>query len=169
MKLDFCPKCGEKQLEWNGKKWSCDCGFSLYHNVAGAVAVLITHGDEIFLTRRNQEPKKGKLDMAGGFVDPHESAETTCRRELEEELKIHIDESRLKYLASLPNVYQYNGIDYNTLDLFYQYEVESKFEVTLEESEISETLWVSAKDLQLEEIAFDSQKEFLRNYLKNLT
>lgn len=160
--LEFCPQCGNKTLQWDGeKKWSCpNCQFTLYNNVAGAVAVVIRCGEEVYLTRRNQNPKLGKLDLAGGFVDPIESAEETCKRELFEELKIEINTSKLKYICSLPNVYQYKNIDYNTLDLFYEYEVSEKFEANLELSEISETFWIPLKDVDLDEIAFDSQRKF---------
>lgn len=163
--LKFCPKCGHKTLQWNGqKKWSCsDCDYVLFHNVAGAVAVVIRCGDEILFTKRNQEPKKGKLDLAGGFVDPKESAEQTCERELFEEMNIEVDISKLKYLASLPNVYVYKNIPYNTLDLFYEYEVSEKFEVKLEISEISGTVWLKKSEIDIEDIAFDSQKYFFEN------
>ena len=164
--LKFCPKCGNESLNWDGeKKWNCKvCDYVLFHNVAGAVAVVIKFGDEILLTRRNQEPKKGKLDLAGGFVDPKETAEETCARELFEEMKIKIDISKLKYLASLPNIYEYKNIIYNTLDLFYEYESDEKFEVNLEISEISETVWLKIEDINPEEIAFDSQRVFLEKY-----
>ena len=164
--LKFCPKCGNESLNWDGeKKWNCKvCDYVLFHNVAGAVAVVIKFGDEILLTRRNQEPKKGKLDLAGGFVDPKETAEETCARELFEEMKIKIDISKLKYLASLPNIYEYKNIIYNTLDLFYEYESEEKFEVNLEISEISETVWLKIQDINPDDIAFDSQRVFLEKY-----
>lgn len=165
--LKYCPKCGNPTLIWDGeKKWSCShCDFVLFHNVAGAVAVLIKYGDEVLFTRRNQEPKKGKIDLAGGFVDPKESAEETCVRELFEELKIEVDISQLKYLASLPNTYEYKNILYNTIDLFYEYEVSKKLELHLEQSEISETIWIKKNEIDLDDIAFDSQKIFLKNYL----
>ncbi|MGZ5263421.1 MAG: NUDIX domain-containing protein [Kaistella sp.] len=164
--LRFCPKCGNESLNWDGeKKWNCSkCGFVLFHNVAGAVAVIIKFKDEILLTKRNQEPKKGKLDLAGGFVDPRESAEQTCVRELFEEMKIQVDISKLKYLASLPNIYEYKSIVYNTLDLFYEYEVEEKFEADLEISEISDTVWLRIDEINPDEIAFDSQRIFLEKY-----
>ena len=164
--LKFCPKCGNESLNWDGeKKWNCKvCDYVLFHNVAGAVAVVIKFGDEILLTRRNQEPKKGKLDLAGGFVDPKESAEETCARELFEEMKMRIDISKLKYLASLPNIYEYKNIIYNTLDLFYEYESDEKFEVNLEISEISETVWLKIQDINPDDIAFDSQRFFLEKY-----
>lgn len=168
--LKYCPNCGKESLQWDGeRKWSCqNCGFTLYNNVAGAVAVVIRYNDEIYLTRRNRDPKKGKLDLAGGFVDPKESAEETCKRELFEELQLDVDISNLKYLTSLPNVYQYKEIDYNTIDLFYEYRVPEKFEVNLELSEISEAVWIPLKELNLEDIAFNSQKKFFEEYLKNI-
>lgn len=168
--LKYCPNCGKESLDWDGeKKWSCHhCDFRLYNNVAGAVAVVIKHGDQIYLTRRNQDPKKGKLDLAGGFVDPRETAEEACKRELFEELQLDIDISNLKYITSLPNIYQYKEIDYNTIDLFYEYRVSEKFEVNLALSEISETQWIPLKNINLDDIAFDSQKIFFEHYLKNL-
>jgi NADH pyrophosphatase NudC (nudix superfamily) len=168
--LKYCPSCGKESLNWDGeKKWSCpNCNFTLYNNVAGAVAIVIRHNDEIYLTRRNRDPKKGRLDLAGGFVDPRESAEETCKRELFEELQLDIDILNLKYLTSLPNVYQYKEIDYNTIDLFYEYNVSEKFEVNLELSEISEAAWIPLKELNLDDLAFDSQKRFFEGYLKNI-
>ncbi|WP_449389058.1 NUDIX hydrolase [Chryseobacterium lineare] len=168
--LKYCPNCGKESLNWDGeKKWSCpNCEFRLYNNVAGAVAVVIRYNNEIYLTRRNRDPKKGKLDLAGGFVDPRESAEETCKRELFEELQLNVDISNLKYLTSLPNVYQYKEIDYNTIDLFYEYNVTEKFEVNLDTSEISEAVWIPLKELNLEDLAFDSQKKFFKEYLKTV-
>ena len=167
--LKYCPKCGNETLNWDEeKKWSCsNCDYVLFHNVAGAVAVIIKHQDEILFTRRNQEPKKGKLDLAGGFVDPKESAEETCVRELFEEMKIKVDLSQLKYLASLPITYEYKNILYNTIDLFYEYEMSEKVGFELELSEISETIWIKKDQINLEDIAFDSQKLFFETYIKS--
>ncbi len=165
--LKFCPKCGQETLEWNTIiKFSCShCDFVLYHNTAAAVAVIIRHQDELFFTVRNQEPGKGKWDLSGGFTDPKESAEETCSRELKEELGLTIDPEKFSYLGSRPNVYPYKSIDYNTLDMFFLYEVDEKFEIQLEESEISETVWIQASELDFDKIAFESQKRFLKSYL----
>ncbi len=167
--LKYCPSCGKESLNWDSeKKWSCpECSFTLYNNVAGAVAVVIRYENEIYLTRRNRDPKKGKLDLPGGFVDPRESAEETCKRELFEELRLEVDISNLKYITSLPNVYQYKEIDYNTIDLFYEYNVSEKFKGQLDISEISDAVWIPLKELNPEEIAFDSQKKFFESYLQN--
>ncbi len=165
--LKFCPKCGKETLIWDGeKKWSCsNCDYVLFHNCAAAVAVVIRCGNEIMLTKRNQEPGKGKLDLAGGFVDPKESSEETCERELFEELKMKIDKEKLKIMMTLPNVYHYKGIDYNTLDILFEYKVDEKFDVELEISEVSEVSWIPYNEIKLEDIAFDSQRNFFKKYL----
>ncbi len=160
--LKFCPHCGAETLTFQeNKKWHCPkCDFTLYHNVAGAVAVLICCGDEILFTQRNQEPKLGKLDLPGGFTDPEESAEQSCARELHEELNINIHPEKLRYLTSLPNTYLYKDILYNTLDLFFEYQIDTKMEMQLELSEISKVVWVKRSELQIDQLAFDSQKTF---------
>lgn len=164
--LRFCPKCGQETLEWNNiTKFSCsNCDFVLYHNTAAAVAVIIKHKNDLFFTVRNQEPGKGKWDLPGGFTDPKESSEETCSRELNEELGLRIEPREFKYLGSQPNIYPYKNIDYNTLDLFYLYEVEEKFEIQLEESEISAGVWVKNTEVEFDKIAFESQKRFLKQF-----
>ncbi|MBS1549603.1 MAG: NUDIX hydrolase [Bacteroidetes bacterium] len=162
----FCPQCGQSTLEWdNNKKWNCNsCGFVLYHNVAGAVAVVVECDGHILLTKRNCNPAKGKLDLPGGFVDPKESAEETCARELWEELKWTIDTDKLEFITSLPNVYQYKEIAYNTLDLFFRYTIEERPKFLLEKSEIAAVVWLTKENLTLEDLAFESQKKFFKRF-----
>ena len=166
--LKFCPKCGNKTLQFDGKnKLYCNtCDFVIYHNCAAAVAVIIKHKDEVLLTKRSQNPGMGKLDLAGGFTDPEESAEETCARELQEELGLNIEPHQFKFIKSLPNIYPYKGIDYNTLDLFFEYETDNKIINKLETQEISEVIWVKLSELNIEDIAFESQKKFLQEYQK---
>ena len=80
-------------------------------------------------------------------------------------MNITVDASKLKYATSLPNVYVYKNIPYNTLDLFYEYEVDEKFDIQLEISEISETIWLKRNQINLEDIAFDSQRLFFAQYI----
>ena len=88
-------------------------------------------------------------------------------RELFEEMKIKVDRSQLKYLASLPNTYEYKNILYNTIDLFYEYEVSEKLEIQLEIAEISEAVWLKKEDINLDEIAFESQQIFFEKYKRS--
>jgi hypothetical protein len=82
-------------------------------------------------------------------------------------MQIKVDISQLKYLISLPNTYEYKNILYNTIDLFYEYEISEKLELHLEQSEISEAVWIKKEAIKLEDIAFDSQKKFFETYIKS--
>jgi NADH pyrophosphatase NudC (nudix superfamily) len=169
LKLKFCPQCGKPNLEWQQeKKWYCKaCNFTLYHNVASAVAVVIQCGNEILFTKRNQEPQKGKLDLVGGFSDAKESAEKTCQREIWEELHWKIEVEKLQYITSLPNTYRYREVMYQTLDLFYLYKIDEKPAFIVEKSEISSVEWRSLESLHLEDLAFESQKIFFKTFRLN--
>lgn len=163
--LKTCPQCGQPTLNYNGRLMHCNhCDFTFYNNTAAAVAVVIRYRDEVLLTIRNQPPALGKLDLAGGFVDFEETAEQACARELYEEMKINLEVSKLKYLCSLPNIYTYKNIDYHTLDLFYEYEVEEKFDVSLAKDEIKDVKWFKIQAIREELLAFDSQKRFFKKY-----
>ncbi len=167
-KLRYCPSCGMSQLSFTeNKKFTCSaCGFTLYHNVASAVAVLVQFQDKILFVKRAKDPGKGMLDLPGGFTDPRENAETTCARELQEELMLTIEPHSLTYLGSLPNTYLYKDILYYTLDLFYQIKLEEKPSFKLQEDEILEVVWLSLEELNLTDLAFESQQEAL-SFIKN--
>jgi len=52
------------------------------------------------------------------------------------------------------------------LDMFFLYEAVEKFDIQVEESEIAETVWIKASELETDKVAFESQKAFLKSYLK---
>ncbi|MGM5630364.1 NUDIX domain-containing protein [Apibacter raozihei] len=159
----YCPNCQSSDLNFsNGNKIYCsNCDFEYYHNTAGAVAVIIQKNDEILLTVRNKDPKKGFLDLAGGFVDPAETVEHSCARELEEELKIVIDKSKLKYINSNPNTYVYKDILYNTIDLFFLYRDDHLIIEDFDSLELNGFVWKKLESINLDELAFESQKKTL--------
>ncbi|GGF05034.1 hypothetical protein GCM10010984_22850 [Chishuiella changwenlii] len=147
---------------------SCStCDLVYYQNVAAAVAVILKKDDKILFTVRNKEPKKGMLDLAGGFTDPDESAERTCQREIEEELGITIPIENFNYFLSRPNDYEYKGIPYKTCDLAFVADFPDE-EIILEKEEIADVKWISIKDIKLEEIGFDSLRSVVENYIKTL-
>ena len=122
----YCPKCGSDkfQIETFKSKKCQQCQFHYFYNAATASTVIIRNEqDEILVGKRVFNPAKGTLDLPGGFVDFGENAETAARREIEEEVGIKLDESKLKYLFSLPNEYMYSGFLISTMDLFFEYKV----------------------------------------------
>jgi len=71
----------------------------------------------ILVAKRNHAPKKGMLDLPGGFSDYHESLENAVRREIMEELGLALD--RVSYFGSEPNVYRFKGVTYFTIDAIF--------------------------------------------------
>jgi NAD+ diphosphatase len=118
--LRHCPKCGAPAIApRSGGGYACGaCAFVFFLNVAAAVAAIIRDPEgRVLLTRRAHDPAAGKLDVPGGFVDPGETAEEALRREILEELNLVLDDVR--YFCSVTNVYEYGGLNYRTLDLYF--------------------------------------------------
>lgn len=164
--IKYCPQCGSKALTWpSPKHFTCaDCGFVLYLNIAAAVAVIIECQGKILLGVRRYEPKKGMLDLPGGFVDPAETAEQAVCRELKEELAIELCDE-LRYLFSFPNKYLYRGIEYDTLDLIYLVRLHEFPQFTAGD-DLAEALWVDRNALDYQKIGFDSLRQALQRYLE---
>ena len=67
----YCPKCGSSHFVVNNEKSKrcADCGFVYYFNSSAAtVAFILNERNELLVCRRGKEPKKGTLDLSGGFI-----------------------------------------------------------------------------------------------------
>jgi len=122
----FCPVCGSEYfVENNFKSKKCErCGFVYYFNSSAATAIFITNRvGELLVVRRANDPAKGSFDLPGGFIDLYETAEEAIVREVKEETGLQI--SSPNYLFSLPNIYRYSGFDVHTIDMFFQYSIDT--------------------------------------------
>ncbi len=133
-----------------------DCGFEFYRNVAAAVAVVVRFENEVLFTIRSMDPGKGKLDLPGGFADPDESLEEVARRELREELQLELP--TLGYLFSEPNVYPYKGVNYRTLDAFFDARFDRR-PVTAPGDDVAGVVWQRLDDVKMDRIALPSIKK----------
>lgn len=163
----FCPNCKSTHISFDAfRKFECaDCGMIFYQNTAAAVALIFEQDNRILFTVRNKNPEKGKLGLPGGFVDPGESLEEAARRESKEELGIEIPLPSLSYLSSHPNTYPYKDFVYKTADTFFTAPFPEVEELQLQKEEIINVRWIEKEKIVLQEIAFDSLRKGIQDYL----
>ena len=117
-------------------------------------AIVLAKSDNsyfILLIRRGAEPFKDKWALPGGFINMDETLEIACRRELEEETGIKVE-----------NLKQFRTFDAVTRDprgrtisvVFYSY-IENQVDV-LGNDDAAEARWFPIKNLP--ELAFDHQE-----------
>lgn len=162
--LKFCPFCGASGFSWDGEKshLCCQCGHRLYTNQAAAVVAIIENKKgELLLTRRKFDPKKGTLDLPGGFVDLGEKAEDAVGREVKEELNLEV--GGMEYFGSFPNQYVFGGLTYFTLDLAFRCTV-SNFSSIQAADDVEAYIFYSPDRLKLADIGLDSIREIVRQY-----
>ena len=166
----YCPSCASQNIRFEQNRvFRCpDCGLTYYHNTAAATACIVRSGTGILFLVRNREPGKGKLDLPGGFVDPGEGAMDGLCREFMEELGLEVKAEELHLFASLPNIYPYKNIPYNTCDLFFYLDAPDLTEkdLRLEKDEIASAQFIKPQELDIERIAFESVKKAVRLYLE---
>lgn len=162
----FCPSCASTDFTFpENRRFLCNaCGFTYYHNIAAAVAIVFTFEDKILFAVRNIDPDKGKLDLPGGFIDPNETAEIAACREIEEELGIAIQPQDLRYITTSPNNYLYKNVPYRTLDIFYECALPSEVIKIKAEDEIQELIWVQRSQIDLTKIGFISIRNVIEKY-----
>jgi len=167
-KFKFCPVCGSSEFEINNvKSKRChQCGFVYYANPSGATAAFIVDDDgRLLVARRGKEPAKGTLDLVGGFVDMDETVEEGMRREIREESGLQVTD--LRYLFSLPNLYEYSGMVIHTLDMFFEVRVPSGVEVQADD-DAAELIWMHPKELQPDDFGLQSVRQAVTRYLAEL-
>ena len=158
-----CPACGSALfVENNIKSKHCEsCGFVFYMNASAAVAAFILNDKgELLVCKRAKEPVKGTLDLPGGFVDGDETAEEAIIREIEEELKAKVVDT--KYLFSLPNQYEYSGLIIPTLDLFFACKLEKNSQL-VPSDDVAECFYIPIDELQPEQFGLLSIRKAITN------
>lgn len=162
--IRFCPVCGVDGFEpYQIKAFQCnDCGFLYYHNVAVTSSAIISIDRDILLVRRAREPQQGMLDLPGGFVEADETAEQGLLRELAEELGCAFSDPG-RYLCNYTNRYEYAGVVYNTLDIFFHMPLTNRPSINVND-DVSGFEWRRLTEVDTNEIAFDSIKQAIQHF-----
>ncbi len=109
MEMNFCRRCGSSLANVENHIYKCTKGHVIFANSSPTVGIFfVTEENNVLLSVRGIEPRKGMLDAFGGFVDGAESLEHAIERELEEELGLKKgDYTSPQYLISETGTYSY--------------------------------------------------------------
>jgi NAD+ diphosphatase len=139
----FCGQCGSRTAdqEHERAKRCPHCGLVVYPRLSPAMIIAVTRqtgdGLEILLARNHRFPP-GRFSVLAGYVEPGESLETCCAREVCEE--VGIDITNIRYFGSQPWPFP------NSLMIGFTAEYAGG-DIKLEESELAEARWFAAHEL----------------------
>jgi len=113
----YCPVCGHAlhaAFRENVTFPVCtnpSCGFTFWEarTPRPVTTIFITRGSSrrILMTLRARDPDKGLLDFPGGFLQPGEHPFANARREMHEELQLHI--RNIEHIGYAHDVYGNHG------------------------------------------------------------
>ena len=102
-KNKFCGVCGSKtKIVEAGFVLKCinkDCNQSHFPRTDPAIITLVSNKDKVLLARSSRFPQKMYSTLAG-FVEPGESLELALKREVFEEVGVHVN--KIQYFQSQP-------------------------------------------------------------------
>lgn len=135
----FCGRCATPQIKKTTEfGMECPtCRMVSYPRISPAVMILIQRGDELLLGR-SPHFKPGVFSALAGFVEPGETLEQCCAREVREEVGVEI--TNLRYFQSQPWPFP-NSL---MVAFFADY---AGGEIEIDPNEIEAAAWFSKKDL----------------------
>lgn len=135
----FCGRCGKPTtIGRQERNILCECGNMIFPKIMPAVIVGVRNGDKILMTRYANREYKGWALIAG-FIEIGETAEECVKREVLEEVGIHVE--NVTYYASQPW-----GVDQDLLLGFFCDAV-GKEDIHVDEMELAVGEWVDRKDM----------------------
>jgi len=164
----YCPRCA-KPLRWirehredRSLQHCGTCGFTFYNNPITATEAYIVRNGKLLMVRRGQPPKKGFLDVPGGFMDGFESPRTGIIREIKEEIGCVFSPRGL--LGAYNDHYPWKGKDYAVVVLSYFGTIKG---TPASNYEIAEVEWVPLNKIP-SRLAFAHMHDSIRDLKRSL-
>ena len=156
----FCSHCGAKLVHHEKERMlHCQtCNNTEYPKIMPAVIIAVTNGNKILLSKyANREYTRYAL--LAGFTEIGESVEETVKREVMEEVGLHV--KNLRYYKSQPWAFS------DTLLMGFFAEVEGDDSITLDREELALAEWFERENIPVSEsdISLTSEMiEYFRNH-----
>jgi ADP-ribose pyrophosphatase YjhB (NUDIX family) len=116
-----CARCGKPLRRTSGerpRRIACShCRYLIYDYPRPCAGMLVVKGDDVLLLRRAHPPRKGWVDVPGGFMDANEDIAEAARRELKEETGLTV--GRVEPLGFYWDRYYLEGFGYFPTMNFY--------------------------------------------------
>ena len=140
----YCGRCGTKMKPSDIERaMVCpDCGMIEYPKICPAVIVAVRNGEKLLLTRYADRPYRGPALIAG-FVEVGETLEDTVRREVLEEVGLHV--KNIRYYKNQPWSFT------DTLLVGFYCDLDGETEIHLDRNELCEGVWMERSELPVRE------------------
>ncbi len=133
------------------------CGFVHFRDPKVAAAVLLGDQGRVLLVRRAVDPRRGFWALPAGFVEVDELPDEAAAREALEETGLHVA------VGNLLRIRRTSNPDKPGLLLTYQGQVIGG---ALQASDdVSEARWFSAQEIPWDDLAFETTRESLHDWL----
>ena len=109
-----------------------------FRKISPAVIVAVTDGDKLLLTRYADRPYRGP-SLIAGFVEIGETLEDTVRREVLEEVGLHV--KNIRYYKNQPWSFT------DTMLVGFYCELDGEAEIHLDRNELCEGVWMARSEL----------------------
>jgi ADP-ribose pyrophosphatase YjhB (NUDIX family) len=140
-----------------------------YEGPKVAAEIVLLKEGQVLVAKRGIEPRKGKYDMPGGFIETTENAEQAAYRELKEELGLEkSDVGELKYLRTFNGDYPYGPEVYRVLVVVFVAHLKPGASVNAAD-DIASCEWVSSDEIDSVDWALDEHRINAVQTFKQLT
>lgn len=142
LRTSYCGRCGEKaEHDKKERAMRCPkCNQIYYPMIAPSVIVGVTDGDRLLVTKYAPSHLPGKhYALVAGYIETGETPEEAVKREVMEEVGLKV--RNLRYYKSQP--WPFSG----SLLLGYYCDLDGSDTVTLDETELSEALFIHRDEL----------------------